>query len=110
LAERYERLLELRGEATRALEEARKAGVLKQASEARITLSAPAATLALARGAAELRSMLLAGEVVLAEGSAVEARVERAAGEKCERCWYTRALGAHPEHPTLCERCAGVVA
>ena len=35
--------------------------------------------------------------------------VERAPGEKCERCWITRPLGVDPRHPRLCERCAAVV-
>ncbi|MDE5860244.1 MAG: class I tRNA ligase family protein, partial [Oscillospiraceae bacterium] len=34
--------------------------------------------------------------------------VERAKGNKCERCWsYSETVGSCAEHPTLCERCAG---
>ncbi|RSK26958.1 isoleucine--tRNA ligase [Bacillus sp. HMF5848] len=37
--------------------------------------------------------------------------VSKADGETCERCWtVTRTVGAVTEHPTLCERCATVVA
>ena len=33
--------------------------------------------------------------------------VERAEGEKCERCWnYSTGLGADAAHPTACPRCA----
>ena len=36
--------------------------------------------------------------------------VAKADGEKCERCWaYRTTVGKCAEHPTLCERCAGVV-
>jgi isoleucyl-tRNA synthetase len=36
--------------------------------------------------------------------------VDRAAGEKCQRCWkYSRQVGASGEHPGLCERCLPVV-
>ncbi|MBR4741680.1 MAG: isoleucine--tRNA ligase [Desulfovibrio sp.] len=36
--------------------------------------------------------------------------VEKAAGEKCERCWmYSTELGTHPEHPTICPRCTKVL-
>ncbi|HTY13466.1 MAG TPA: zinc finger domain-containing protein [Candidatus Omnitrophota bacterium] len=36
--------------------------------------------------------------------------VKKAAGEKCERCWmYKPTVGQDKSHPTLCERCAGVV-
>ena len=37
-------------------------------------------------------------------------KVERAQGEKCERCWiYSDSVGHDTEHPTLCARCAKVV-
>ena len=36
--------------------------------------------------------------------------VEKARGEKCERCWiYSTELGSDPSHPSLCPRCAAVV-
>ena len=37
---------------------------------------------------------------------AIGVKVERAEGEKCERCWmYSTTVGESAEHPTLCERC-----
>lgn len=36
--------------------------------------------------------------------------VERAAGEKCTRCWaYSEYVGSNAVYPTLCERCASQV-
>ncbi len=36
--------------------------------------------------------------------------IEKASGEKCERCWaYSETVGQNSKHPTLCSRCAGVV-
>jgi len=36
--------------------------------------------------------------------------VEHAEGEKCERCWHWETdVGSHPEHPTICGRCAKAV-
>ncbi len=36
--------------------------------------------------------------------------VEKAKGEKCERCWiYNTNLGTNPEHKTLCPRCTKVM-
>ena len=33
-------------------------------------------------------------------------RVEKAAGEKCERCWnYATTIGESDAHPTVCHRC-----
>jgi isoleucyl-tRNA synthetase len=37
-------------------------------------------------------------------------KVERATGDKCERCWkYTKDVGSDPEFPTICAPCAGAV-
>ena len=36
--------------------------------------------------------------------------VDRARGEKCERCWMrSERVGENAEHRTLCERCVPVV-
>ena len=36
--------------------------------------------------------------------------VEKAHGEKCERCWiYSETVGSDAEHPTLCARCANEI-
>ena len=36
--------------------------------------------------------------------------VEKAAGEKCERCWmYSETVGRNAIHPTLCARCAAEI-
>ncbi len=33
--------------------------------------------------------------------------VERAAGQKCERCWrYSETVGRNAVYPTICARCA----
>ncbi len=38
------------------------------------------------------------------------AEVERASGQKCERCWhYEMDVGQTPEHPTICARCLAAV-
>lgn len=40
----------------------------------------------------------------------VTVAVEKAAGEKCERCWsISEQIGEDEAHPTLCPRCASVV-
>ncbi len=37
--------------------------------------------------------------------------VKRAEGQKCERCWqYSTSVGESDGHPTLCARCAGILA
>ena len=49
---------------------------------------------------------------VLSEASegGITARVARAVGEKCERCWhYEGDIGQSSAHPTLCGRCVAVL-
>jgi isoleucyl-tRNA synthetase len=41
------------------------------------------------------------------EFEGVSLTVEKASGQKCERCWiYSETVGQNSEHPTLCARCA----
>jgi isoleucyl-tRNA synthetase len=122
VAARFDRLLAVRGAVTKALEEARQSGLVKQSSEARVVLAADAradglGTLLVDR-LQELADMFLVADVALAgvDGTPESAvlpglrvRVERAAGEKCPRCWNIRRLGEDTRHPDVCSRCAGVL-
>src|SRR5437763_95502 len=122
VAARLERLLTVRGAVSKAIEEARQAGLVRQSPEARValaTVSPDGLGRLLAERADELPSLFLVADVALggADGApesplvpGLRVRVERAPGEKCPRCWNIRALGQDPRHPDLCERCAGVVA
>ena len=66
----------------------------------------------------ELEDLLIVSQVKICEDDAgtkgevegLGVSVERVQGHKCERCWkYTSDVGSHPEHPTLCARCASVL-
>jgi len=119
LAERWEGLLRVRSEVTKALEEARAKKLIGHALDASVTLSADGALYeALAPYAAELRSLFIASEAILlketplpgafesAEVKGLKIRVGPAEGKKCERCWvYDTTVGAYTEHPTICGRC-----
>jgi isoleucyl-tRNA synthetase len=118
LAARYEALLAVRGAVTKAIEEARQSGLVKQGSEAEVTLAADAELGELLRSRIdELPALFLVAGVALGDGGAesplvpgLKVAVGRASGEKCERCWRTLPLGSDGRHPTLCSRCAAVVA
>src|SRR5262245_43530555 len=121
VASRFERLLAVRAAVTKAIEEARQSGLVKQSSEARVVLGAEAVdglAALLAPTLPDLPSLFLVADVALtgangAPESAVlpglRVRIERAAGEKCPRCWNVRALGTDARHPEVCARCAGVL-
>ena len=121
LADRWERLLQVRGEMLKALEQARNSKVIGTSLEAQVHLYVPDG---------EWRDLLGAYETILpmigivsavslhpADGAPAEAlvseviaglrvHVRRAGGAKCVRCWHWREdIGQHAEHPTLCGRC-----
>jgi isoleucyl-tRNA synthetase len=104
-----------------------KEAVSKKLEEARankeIGLSLEAKVMLFAEG--EEYEFLKANEAILAEifiVSAVEikenrrnedeevglgVKVEKASGEKCERCWmYSETVGEDKENPTICHRCS----
>ena len=111
LTERYAKLLAVRAEAMKALELARRDKLIGSGLEAQVTIAAEGDTLALLReAAAELPTLLIVSKVLLAPGS-LSVKVERAPGEKCDRCWvFAEDRGVVPAHPTLCGKCAAALA
>ena len=55
----------------------------------------------------ELASAFIVSDVEIVENSGdLEIKIEKAQGEKCERCWViSDTVGHDSEHPTLCSRC-----
>ncbi|MBV9406887.1 MAG: hypothetical protein JO211_16180, partial [Acidobacteriaceae bacterium] len=44
------------------------------------------------------------------DASELTVEVQRARGDKCERCWkYTLDVGSNPEFPAVCAACASVL-
>jgi isoleucyl-tRNA synthetase len=119
LLARWQTLLEVRGEVTRALEAARAAKRIASSLESKVTVRAPEALRLLlagqeAQGPAfpgNLANLFIVSKVALAEtGDGLAVEVERAAGAKCERCWtYSEKVGKLAVHPGVCERCADVL-
>jgi isoleucyl-tRNA synthetase len=121
LAARWERLLEVRGEILKALEQARNSKLIGTSLEARVDLYAPAGEwqdlLAAYESAIPMVSIISAYGLYPSEMAPTDAtasdtipglklRVRRAPGSKCVRCWHwSEDVGQYPEHPTLCGRC-----
>ena len=83
-----------------------------EALEAKVVLTVPAEDAFLAEmDQAALADLLIVSQAEAAMGEALSVSVESAEGAKCERCWkQSPAVGADPAHPTLCPRCASVIA
>jgi isoleucyl-tRNA synthetase len=124
LYKRWEFLLKIRGEATKALEEARSKKLIGHPLDASVTISAKEEIYnALLPYADELRSLLIVSRATLLkdefldgalesdEIKGVRIRVEPAPGEKCERCWvHDTSVGTNSEQATICERCQDALA
>jgi isoleucyl-tRNA synthetase len=118
LEARYERLLAVRSDVSKALELARGEKLIGHSLDARVLIEAPAGEWRelLERHRDELATLFIVSQAELAEGlegavpgeevKGLRIRVEKAAGVKCERCWnYATTVGESDEHPTVCHRC-----
>ncbi|MFB3825979.1 MAG: isoleucine--tRNA ligase [Bryobacteraceae bacterium] len=111
-AANWDRLMEVRDEVLKSLEDARNRKLIGAPLEAHVRLSAPGDIYPLLEQyGGELPTLFIVSAVSLAPSpDALAVQVERAGGQKCERCWkYAADVGADPAYPTVCAACAGVV-
>jgi isoleucyl-tRNA synthetase len=109
----WDRLLPVREQVLKSLETARQDKIIGAPLEASVSLRADASLYPLLKKYEKyLPGLFIVSRVDLFESSvaALEVSVDRARGEKCERCWkYVLDLGADPEMPTICGACAAAV-
>ena len=120
----WEALFAVRAAVVKAIEPLRQSGAVGHALDTRVTLFMDDRLSARLRGLnTDLRANFIVSQLVcrpLAEAPAeatasadvegLAVLVEKAQGEKCERCWiYSTELGTDPAHPTLCPRCTHVL-
>lgn len=126
MQERWNKLMMVRPEITKALEIARREKIIGHSLEAKVFISGggelekfieeEVATFREISIVSELETVSESlsdkeGAFISEEVQGLIILVEPAPGEKCERCW-TRSLtvGQDSAHPQICARCAGVVA
>lgn len=122
LRTKWVKVIAVRNEVLKALEEARNAKTIGKSLEAKISVYADSETVELLNDAnIDYAQLSIVSQFVIAgskENAPAEALVldktalvvEKADGEKCERCWtISETVGASENHPTLCKRCADVV-
>ena len=107
--EKWEKILLLRDEAKKALEEKRTERVIGSSLDAKVVLTRDE-DYDFVKSAEEILPVIfITSQVEVAKGTAA-CDVLEAEGERCERCWtHSKTVGENKEHPTLCARCAGVV-
>jgi isoleucyl-tRNA synthetase len=123
LIERWEVLLNVRKEITKALELARKDKVIGHSLDAAVSLALPQDLLqGLQDYGDELRSICIVSAVEFVGEGTIEGGYESqeypglvikvlpSPFPKCERCWiHDSTIGHDGEHPSLCKRCVQVI-
>jgi isoleucyl-tRNA synthetase len=109
--ENWNKLIPVRDYVLKSLETARQEKLIGAPLEARVRLQADNELYPLLEQyARELPSLFIVSQVDVKNGAGELAiTVERAAGEKCERCWKYRELGSDARFPTICTPCAEAV-
>jgi isoleucyl-tRNA synthetase len=121
--DRFDLLLKVRGEVSKALEGARQSKLIGNSLEASVTLSAPEKLFAfLQENRAILKDFFIVSAVHLTssaphggqqsrEVDGLAILISRAPGQKCQRCWvFDPEVGEGPEHPSVCPRCRQALA
>lgn len=104
----WDEIHELRDDVKKSLETYIKDKTIKSSLEAKVVLAASNEKLGFLKKAEnELASAFIVSDVEIVENSGdLEIKIEKAQGEKCERCWViSDTVGHDSEHPTLCSRC-----
>ncbi len=123
LAERWDRIIAIRSDVARELEKMRAAGAIGSALEAHVEMSTKNENLMrfLKENAAVFTAVFIVSDARVVDeagGTFVQGvdtpelmiKTYKSPHKKCERCWNYRAtVGQNAKHPTICDRCVGVV-
>ncbi len=119
LGERWKVMIDAKAEIAKAVEQARKEKIIGHSLDARISIAAPEKMRGLFKEHLEdLRALLIVSQLQLVDekeiGNPYKSEeikgltigVEKARGDKCERCWiYSESVGADKQNPSVCDRC-----
>jgi isoleucyl-tRNA synthetase len=113
----WDRLMKVREDVLKSLEQARQSKFIGAPLEARVLLTANSDLYPLLQEyLRELPGLFIVSQVEvvqasgLSPGEQISVQIERADGVKCERCWkYTTDTGCDPQFPTICGACAAAV-
>ena len=110
LEDKWNKLLEIRSEVYKVIENARAEKLISHPLEARVEVSLDGNDFQLMKSMEDqLPSIFIVSEFVVSEGGR-DIAVKKAEGKKCDRCWmYLGSVGESHEHPGLCDRCVSVV-
>ena len=107
----WERIFSIRDEVLKALEVARNDKQIGSSLEAKVVLTVDKETMMfLLNYYEDLRYIFIVSQVEVHEDDKFAVEIQKADGEKCERCWnYSVRVGEFENYPTVCERCAAAL-
>ena len=118
LEERWNKLMDIRSEVTKALETARNEKIIGNSLDAEVILY-PSDSIkdTVDYFHDQLATLFIVSKVTVADVKAVsddidytsdclKVKIKMAPGKKCNRCWmYSETVGQDPEHPDICQKC-----
>lgn len=105
LAATFEKILSVRSDVQKKLEELRAAKTIGASLEAQVDIKAEGEVLAALQKAADLREILIVSVVNLSQGP-YTVTATKASGEKCVRCWvYSTDISTHEHTLGVCPKC-----
>ena len=120
LAKKWDKIARLRREVNKKLEAERQTGLIGHSLDARVLLNIANAEYSFIKDYTEneVSDLFIVSQVKFVNDNLAESEiegisisVEKASGEKCERCWkYDEEVGRHDHnHSDVCPRCAKVL-
>ncbi len=123
LMNRWDRIMEIRGEVTKTLELARKEKIIGHSLNASVTLGlSPELMETLSPYRDQLRSIFIVSDVEITDigeladspesdtTPGLKVKVSPSNAPKCDRCWvHDTTVGEDNTHPTICKRCLKVL-
>jgi len=121
LGERWKTLISVRGELSKAIEIARRDGIVGHSLDSSVRIAAPEKLRALLEACREtLETVCIVSDISIVSAGGLDdawesveipglrVAVAKAPGGKCERCWhYSETVGSVAGHPAICRRCEG---
>ena len=119
LAQKWDKIARLRREVNKKLEAERQTGLIGHSLDARVLLNIANDEYSFIKDYTEneVSDLFIVSQVKFVNDNLAESEieginiaVEKASGEKCERCWkYDEEVGHNHNHPDVCPRCANVL-
>ncbi len=119
---KWDRLMLVKADVSKALEEARGAKVIGKSLGAEVKIYADGSYYELLKemekdlftyfitSGAEVKPLAEAGDDIASGETGIKVAVSVASDDECERCWiHSKTVGEDATHPTLCARCASVL-